>query len=43
MAIMKRKRCVGCRMVLIEYVDIKRGKCGACWIKAYQHPWKKDR
>lgn len=43
MAIIKRKRCVACRMVLVEYVDIKRGRCGACNTKRTQHPWKKDR
>lgn len=43
MAIVKRKRCVGCRMVLVEYLDMKRSKCGACAAKVTKHPWKKDR
>ena len=43
MAIVKRKRCVGCRMILVDYVDLKRGRCGACQLRLAPHPWKKDR
>lgn len=44
MAIVKRKRCVGCHAVLADYVDVKRGRCYACHEKRRTpHPWKKDR
>ena len=43
MAMLKKKRCAGCRMVLIDYVDLKRGKCGSCAVNQQPHPWKKER